>query len=74
MSGAASLQVIGVADKPQVRLLNDNLRVRQDVGASAAARRIALRLMAYMDSSRFASKICDGFKVQLLPYIRLLVG
>jgi len=27
-----------------------------------------------MDSSRFASKICDGFKVQLLPYIRFLVG
>jgi len=26
-----------------------------------------------MDSSRFASKICDDFKVQLLPYIRLLV-
>lgn len=46
MSGAASSQVIGVADKSQVRWLNDYLRVTQDVGAGATARCIALRLMA----------------------------
>ncbi|MEZ4720307.1 MAG: TonB-dependent receptor, partial [Flavobacteriales bacterium] len=33
-----------------------------------------LSLILYMDSSRFASKNCDSFKMQLLPYIRLLVG
>ena len=31
-------------------------------------------LILYMDSSRFANKICDESKVQLLPYIRLPVG
>lgn len=45
-------------------------------GLEALIKRIASEhgIVLYMDSSRFASKICDGFKVQLLPYIRLLVG